>query len=74
MSLFMNKLPAELELDQPSPDIDLVIDILLHTPQLDATEIRSTTRGLKRGVDTLELANGGQADIFTMRRKLRTVN
>lgn len=73
MSLFMNKLPAELELDQPLPDIDLVIEVLLHAPQLDA-DGGSAVRGVKRGTDALELANSGQADIFTMRRKMRTVN
>lgn len=74
MALFLNKLPAELELDQPVPDVDLVIDILLRTPQIDNTGGESNGRGVKRGTDALDLMTGGQSDIFTMRRKLRTVN
>ena len=74
MSIFMNKLPAELELDQPLPDLDLVIDILMHAPQLDTSGSGTSMRGLKRGADALDSANGGRVDIFTMRRKMRTVN
>lgn len=74
MSLFMNKLPAELELDQPLPDLDLVIDILMHAPHLDSAGVGSSARGVKRGADILDAANGGQVDIFTMRRKMRAAN
>jgi hypothetical protein len=75
LMLFIEKLPPELEPDQPVPDIDYVIDILLHSSHPGMGSANGT-RGVKRSAPGPQegQAQAAYADIFTLRQKMKHSN
>lgn len=70
LTLFIEKLPKSLEPDQPLPDIDYMLDILLQSthPELGGGQANES-RGVKRAAQAMQ--EGGYADIFTLRQKMK---
>jgi hypothetical protein len=69
--LFIEKLPKSLEHDQPIPDVDYVIDILLQSthPEM-GVGLAHGSRGVKRPASSMQ-DGGAHADIFTIRQAQR---
>lgn len=75
LMLLIEKLPASLEPDQPLPDVDYVIDILLHSPHPEMGGVQPNgSRGVKRPAPGMQDGASHHADIFTIRQKMKHAN
>lgn len=74
LMLFIEKLPTSLEPDQPLPDIDYVIDVLLTSPHPEMGDGQANgSRGVKRPAPGMQ-DGVSHADIFTIRQKMKHAN
>lgn len=75
LTLFIEKLPRILEPEQPLPDVDYVIDILMHSshPEMGFGQTNGS-RGVKRGAAGMQDGAPQHADIFTIRQKMKHAN
>lgn len=74
LTIFIEKLPKTLEHDQPVPDVEYVIDILLNSTHPEMGGQLNGSRGVKRPPPSMQDSSTSHADLFTFRQKMKHTN